>query len=872
MNKSQQADPLPPGPSKTNSNKSSKQKERNKRKKEKYKQKKKNKTRKTTDKPPQHSKPRTKKQWTWKILRSDQIKLQQKRTLFTINKLYNLKEQNQAIIYNLQSCLFTSTFKNKESIITTSIKSTSENIHSFQHSIQELKTDNLNLDKRISSIKRHTNGIFNTTIKKITQLNRNHGSSFKKRIDNLRTQQRSFNTFLQHRHNLQPDNLSDILQAQETSQRKLKLEQEKDKLQTTDKIHSFTNVNLPPTFKNLLNKGTNFIPTLQQSNHNFIKNTITEEVNQALCSLIKKQNINSCTRKLKSSKSNHRYKPYPSTHPHTLLKQEQSRPHFNIHIVDYVHNTTSYTKQYLQTTNLHTLSHPHHTNITTDQSTYIHQLQNNNDLILTKTDKNMGWALVPISWFQTEYERHFSDKETYQRIDNFNLTTTIDNSNFLLNKLKARFKTQFLTELYKERLLYNKKEKNLQIPYMKLLPKVHKLNNTASTTNIDKLTGRPIITAHSWITSDPSRLLGQELDNIILQLKTIFTTNNIPFPLVYNSTELINKLQTVDIKDINDFQLTTFDFTSLYTNISYQNTIQAIITSCKLLNLPNLYRDYLLNLNNFINQRNYFRAGNFVYQQIKGVAMGSYHSRQIADLVLLLSEYNFYNNFNTTGIFIFCRYIDDGFMLTNKANTYILIANLCAAYPSQIPITFTSSNHSVNYLDLTISLNHHTIRYHQVHYHIFQKPHHKYMYPHYSSNHPQHIFSGIIKTETVRYSRLSKTIDDYNYIHNLFRLRLNALDYPDKLITDNSFPWLPFTAHNRRNRTQHTKTKSTVYYRTIYNKHLRTDKIVQQILRKYHNLRIPKLSKAYCNTTKLHTMLLTNKSLHNKLSLHTTST
>ena len=134
MNKSQQADPLPPGPSKTNSNKSSKQKERNKRKKEKYKQKKKNKTRKTTDKPPQHRKPRTKKQWTWKILRSDQIKLQQKRTLFTINKLYNLKEQNQAIIYNLQSCLFTSTFKNKESIITTSIKSTSENIHSLQHS------------------------------------------------------------------------------------------------------------------------------------------------------------------------------------------------------------------------------------------------------------------------------------------------------------------------------------------------------------------------------------------------------------------------------------------------------------------------------------------------------------------------------------------------------------------------------------------------------------------------------------------------------------------------------------------------------------------------------------------------------------------
>ena len=131
--------------------------------------------------------------------------------------------------------------------------------------------------------------------------------------------------------------------------------------------------------------------------------------------------------------------------------------------------------------------------------------------------------------------------------------------------------------------------------------------------------------------------------------------------------------------------VTTFDFTSLYTNISYHDTTQAIIKSCKLLNLPNFYRDYLLNLNNFINQRNFFRAGNTTYQQIKGVAMGSYHSRQIADLVLLLSEFSFFNNTNcpTNSIFIFCRYIDDEFMLTSKANLPNIISNLCNSYPPQ---------------------------------------------------------------------------------------------------------------------------------------------------------------------------------------------
>ena len=90
--------------------------------------------------------------------------------------------------------------------------------------------------------------------------------------------------------------------------------------------------------------------------------------------------------------------------------------------------------------------------------------------------------------------------------------------------------------------------------------------------------------------------------------------------------------------------------------------------------------------------------------------MGSYHSRQIADLVLLLSELNFFNNAITNGLFIFCHYIDDGFMLTNNANRNEIITNLISTYPHksqslslQIIIPFT--------IDLTISLNHHTIMY-----------------------------------------------------------------------------------------------------------------------------------------------------------------
>ena len=137
--------------------------------------------------------------------------------------------------------------------------------------------------------------------------------------------------------------------------------------------------------------------------------------------------------------------------------------------------------------------------------------------------------------------------------------------------------------------------------------------------------------------------------------------------------------------------------------------------------------------------------------------------------------------------------------------------------------------------------------YHKIHYQIYQKPHHKYMYPHFSSNHPQHIFAGIIKTETTQYSRLSSTFDDYNFIRKLFTLRLTTLDYPTKLINDNSFPFLPYNSHNeeqntnridRPNNTQLlsiTKQNTTNIFFFKYNKHAQTDKIVQHILHKYHN-------------------------------------
>lgn len=140
-------------------------------------------------------------------------------------------------------------------------------------------------------------------------------------------------------------------------------------------------------------------------------------------------------------------------------------------------------------------------------------------------------------WHSTDYKWHFSDTSMYKLINNFDIPKTTNDSYTLLRKLKLRF-YKVITVPDNQHLLEPTTHK-IQRPYMKLLPKVHKLNNPASPANLN------LLTAHSWITSNPSRLLGTELDSIILWLKNLFKERNILFPLIYNSTDLLNLLDNL---------------------------------------------------------------------------------------------------------------------------------------------------------------------------------------------------------------------------------------------------------------------------------------------------------------------------------------
>lgn len=145
-----------------------------------------------------------------------------------------------------------------------------------------------------------------------------------------------------------------------------------------------------------MNKGTNFVPTLDNTNVKSVKDTITNEVNEALCTLIRKEKPSSSTLKVKTAKTKNRFKLYSTLHPTTLLKQQQSRPSFNVHLIDYVHNTVSSTKQFLHSTDVRTYVNVNHCNANLHQASYVTQLRQSDDTNSGKQNHGMGVCPHPL--------------------------------------------------------------------------------------------------------------------------------------------------------------------------------------------------------------------------------------------------------------------------------------------------------------------------------------------------------------------------------------------------------------------------------------------------------------------------------------------
>ena len=481
------------------------------------------------------------------------------------------------------------------------------------------------------------------------------------------------------------------------------------------------------------------------------------------------------------------------------------------------------------------------------------------DVILNTADKNLGLCINSTRWYNNEYIRQLSNTKVYQLV-----TTDVSSciNTALLDLKLLSYKHEHYLGSKTVSFLTSRPFEDVKIPSLNLSPKIHKLNDPPSHINESLLKGRPIINGFSSITVEPSKVLNDIIGNVLDQLELFADKLGIPRTIIKNSDSLLEDIKSLDLNLSNtlNYWLVTYDFESLSTNIHRSLLIDTLFKLKPLLNLTDELISTVDALSKFLSTHAYFHVGfDYTYKQIDGLTMGGYESVNVANLILRTAEINIFldSKFDTSILKLY-RFIDDGLCIIKGSYIECMstLKDLFCYYPSVLALTGNVSKVSVDFLDLTLSIGHHTLISGMLEYRIFQKPFNTYSYVHYTSNHPRHVMISIIKGECCRYKKKSCNELEYNFICTLFKNRLKLCGFPDHII--NQY----VRKYDENEITE--PLNNTIFNITTFDRRIGCDLLAKKILNKY-KYQYKDINFGSRCQPKLRRLLLTKKKLHSKI-------
>jgi len=321
---------------------------------------------------------------------------------------------------------------------------------------------------------------------------------------------------------------------------------------------------------------------------------------------------------------------------------------------------------------------------------------------------------------------------------------------------------------------------------------------------------------------------------------------------IKNTYEFISKIKNREIPP--EALLVTADITSLYTNMRKDLIIKAVIKQMVLNPVENRPDIEILKLLEYTMDHNDFEFNNEFFLQIFGLAMGKTYSPNIANIYLIDFDEQAMHDFKINPKF-YHRFQDDTFFVwIGSLEDLLQYETFLNSLIPDIKLTFNYSYSKVNFLDVTIYkkwtdekclLQHRT--------YFKETDTHQLLY--YYSHHPKHIFRGIIKSQFIRFKRLSSSLEDYNVTCNFVLPILYKRGYPKRLMrklkieTWNS-PIIPRNIMN---------VKNSLFITLPYNK---TSQSIMELwkclVEKHPQFKNTKIVKAFYNNKNLYKYLIRN--------------
>jgi len=380
-----------------------------------------------------------------------------------------------------------------------------------------------------------------------------------------------------------------------------------------------------------------------------------------------------------------------------------------------------------------------------------------NKLIIIQADKNAGICIMNQEDYKIEVLRQLEDLNTYHPTTKSYFELRME---YLRDEIRT-FSTRFPDKLKLKSLIPSE----YRAANFYVLPKVHK-----SFTGIPK--GRPISSTINTLNRGVSRILDSILQPVM---------NFVP-DIVLDSAHLLLLLKNVKLNPNRKYMLVTADIEGLYTNLKIQNcknyTCEFFEKYKNLIKMPfDITSSEIRRLMNWSLDYSFVEFGSEYFYQHRGIQMGNNASVSIANITVYNELCGLYKN--CLNLEFKARFIDDIFMIVDVTDV---------SDPEQwcrqtfvhnyLNFTYIHSSKSVDFLDLTISLDNNNC----ITTALYKKPINKHQFLHYGSAHPKHLLNSLPYSSFLRVIRSCSDLEVRKSELEILISKFKSRSYPESII------------------------------------------------------------------------------------------
>lgn len=393
-------------------------------------------------------------------------------------------------------------------------------------------------------------------------------------------------------------------------------------------------------------------------------------------------------------------------------------------------------------------------NLSRDERASLTTLRNDPSIIIKPADKGSTTVLMNREDYILEASSQLEKTQYYTELPSPIFTATVPRLNEILTRM---LHNGSITQKQYDFLQASTQDRPRRFY---TLPKIHK--SSWFKPNIPH--GRPIVSD----SSSESIRIAQFIDSFLRPLGSSHKA------YIKDTYDFVNNIRGCSVPP--GAFLVTGDVSSLYTNMRHDRIMRVTREALSRTSCPGRDDESLLELLDLTLRSNDFQFNGRTFLQTCGTAMGKPYAPSLANIYL--QELDDKMVAYTLHILLYFRFIDDIFFVwTGTEQQLINFNKYINSLIEGIEIKLTWSTTSINFLDTTIYKSNVDTPLSTLMTKVYFKETDNHLLLHPDSFHPRHTRMGVLKSQFIRFKRISSSRTDYDEASSILMKALGQRKY-----------------------------------------------------------------------------------------------